>query len=239
MENLIDDDEMEVYTYADIGLASPRHEEDDESSSCSDGHYTYLGEQHDILLNAALSARGREKEAALLRVSQSKIHMYPTRRKAVFPLDKRITVLIKKEHTTTNNNNEVVAVELEENVIGQAVAVTCRDVVIKNLNEDGTKKVLLTFHLDNGKSSYFDFFLPREWTTRSFVILLAISIREKRKKRRPYISCVIQGEYKDVNSILANGSGMLNVDVMALTSESFYNSIVKGGHYCDGCNTNF
>ena len=114
-------------------------------------------------------------------------------------------------------------------MIGQAVAVTCRDVVTKNAYQDGTKKVLLTFHLDNGKRRYFDHYLPREWTTRSFVILLALSIEESNKS---YVSCAIRDEHKDVNSILTNyGRRMPTADVISLTSESSYNSIVKGGHY--------
>ena len=229
MENFIDDDELEAYTYADIGLASPRH---DGSSIGSD--YTYLGEQHDVLLNVALSDRGRAEETALVVAAQKKLHMYPTRRKAVLPLEQRVTVLFKKEKSTTTTTTA--KQEWEVNMIGQAVAVTCRDVVIKKLYDDGIKEVLLTFHLDTGKCRIFNFYLPVEWTTRLFVILLALSVEESGKS---LIVCASRGEqpvYKDVNSILTNYGAMLTSDLMSLALESSYNSIIKGGCYC---NTNF
>ena len=229
MENSID-----AHAYADIGLPPPHCKEDDDISICSG--YTYLCEQHEVPMDyAALTAREREEETVLVRAAQNRIHLYPTRRKAVLPLDKRTTILFKEEIARTNDNNEVVAVEWEVNMIGQAVAVTCRDIVTKNAYQDGTKKVLLTFHLDDGKRRYFDHYLPREWTTRSFVILLALSIEESNKS---YVSCAIRDEHKDVNSILTNyGRRMPTADVISLTSESSYNSIVKGGHYC--YDTNF
>ena len=87
MENSID-----AHAYADIGLPPPHCKEDDDISICSG--YTYLCEQHEVPMDyAALTAREREEETVLVRAAQNRIHLYPTRRKAVLPLDKRTTVL--------------------------------------------------------------------------------------------------------------------------------------------------
>ena len=140
MENSID-----AHAYADIGLPPPHCKEDDDISICSG--YTYLCEQHEVpMVNAALTAREREEETALVRSAQNRIHLYPKWRKAVLTLDKIITVLFKEEITRTNDNNEVVAVEWEVNMIGQAEAVACRDVIKKNISR-----------WDKESASYFSF----------------------------------------------------------------------------------